>query len=120
MLKGFFPYTPLYKPRKRNVKTNALPSGYPDAWADLRLANALPFSGHDNPVAIGIILFPPRLAIASRLHNQVEGLLRLVRRHYHEKPSSTDEMFRVLMGDKVEPRREFIEKHALEVRNLDV
>ena len=31
-----------------------------------------------------------------------------------------DEMFRVLMGDKVEPRREFIEKHALEVKNLDV
>ena len=31
-----------------------------------------------------------------------------------------DDMFRVLMGDKVEPRREFIEKHALEVRNLDV
>jgi DNA gyrase subunit B len=31
-----------------------------------------------------------------------------------------DEMFRILMGDQVEPRREFIEKHALEVRNLDV
>ena len=33
---------------------------------------------------------------------------------------AADDMFRILMGEKVEPRREFIEKHALEVRNLDV
>ena len=31
-----------------------------------------------------------------------------------------DDMFNVLMGDKVEPRREFIEKHAAIVKNLDV
>ena len=34
--------------------------------------------------------------------------------------AAADDMFRILMGEKVEPRREFIEKHALEVRNLDV
>jgi DNA gyrase subunit B len=37
-----------------------------------------------------------------------------------EDAGSADELFRVLMGDQVEPRREFIQKHALDVRNLDV
>jgi DNA gyrase subunit B len=31
-----------------------------------------------------------------------------------------DLVFNMLMGDKVEPRREFIEEHARYVRNLDV
>ncbi len=31
-----------------------------------------------------------------------------------------DEMFTILMGGDVAPRREFIEKHAIEVKNLDV
>ena len=37
-----------------------------------------------------------------------------------EDAGAADELFRVLMGDNVEPRREFIQKHALDVRNLDV
>jgi DNA gyrase subunit B len=34
--------------------------------------------------------------------------------------SAVDQIFSMLMGDRVEPRREFIEAHANEVTNLDV
>ena len=35
-------------------------------------------------------------------------------------PAESDRIFSLLMGDVVEPRRDFIQAHALEVKNLDI
>ena len=45
---------------------------------------------------------------------------RTVLRVTLEDTVEADKMFTVLMGDEVEPRREFIHKFAREVRNLDI
>jgi DNA gyrase subunit B len=37
-----------------------------------------------------------------------------------DEAAAAEEMFTVLMGEQVEPRRDFIMKNALEVQNLDV
>ncbi|MDN5344213.1 MAG: gyrase subunit, partial [Clostridia bacterium] len=45
---------------------------------------------------------------------------RTLKRVNLEDAMEADAIFNILMGDRVEPRREFIQQHAHEVRNLDI
>ena len=45
---------------------------------------------------------------------------RMLKKITIEDAAIADETFSILMGDQVEPRREFIQNHAKEVKNLDV
>ena len=45
---------------------------------------------------------------------------RILKKVIIEDAVYADQIFSILMGDEVEPRREFIFKHAINVKNLDV
>ncbi len=58
----------------------------------------------------------PEQLWATTMDPQKRTLLRVQIKDWVE----TDDIFTVLMGDKVEPRREFIQNNALEVTELDI
>jgi len=50
----------------------------------------------------------------------MDPTVRALKKITIEDAVAADEMFSILMGDEVEPRKDFILKHAKEVRELDV
>ena len=58
----------------------------------------------------------PETLWSTTMNPEIRTLLQ-VRAEDH---TEADSMFTTLMGDQVEPRRKFIEDHALDVKNLDI
>ena len=50
----------------------------------------------------------------------MDPMRRTLMQVYLDDTAAANDLFTTLMGDDVEPRRDFIERHALEVKNLDV
>ena len=72
------------------------------------LMQSLGLELHDAPQQKDTATLQQRLQSNGKLMNSLEDAIR------------ADETFTILMGDKVQPRREFIEQNAQYVTNLDV
>jgi DNA gyrase subunit B len=93
------------------------PKEQPESFEDLRHA-VLEVAGEGVPLSRfkGLGEMNPDQLFTTTMDPSQRTLQRVT----VEDASAADLVFSMLMGDKVEPRREFIEAHARDVTNLDV
>jgi DNA gyrase subunit B len=107
----FLAQPPLYKVHKGNQQRYA----FSDAERDEAIL-ALGVKGVEAERYKGLGEMDPEQLWETTMNPETRTLLKVT----VEDAIKCDEMFSVLMGDLVEPRRQFIEQNAKFVQNLDI